>query len=207
MMKIYGLTLTLMTSLIALNCYGYGIGVSTHPLEEKKHFVNGELTTIMQKKTGPSLGLQARYVQRIAEKFTLDGGIGVANGERANRIFAGIDTVIFPDYKYQPRTSVRAYVENANEFNSRHNILGVAPVVSKGLSFWEKVAYPFFAVPMELNLDSSTSKYQTSVRLSLGATAPVGVTDGKPLIGNVEANINVANSYSSVFAGVTYPFN
>lgn len=185
--------------------FGYGLGVSTHPMDEGKRFVTGEFTGLLQ--NGKGLGVQFRYVQRLQEKFVVDAGLGVAGGERSNRVFAGVDSMIFPDYKYQPRTSIRTYVENAREFDSRHNILGVAPTVSKGFSFWEREAHPFLAIPLELNLNGKENSYQTSLRLALGATAPIAVSEGKNLVANLEANINLKSSYTGIFAGVSYPFN
>jgi len=191
--------------LICGKAFSYGTGIVTHPLEAQKKLITSEVTGVVS--NGAGAGVQARYLQKIRREWSFEAGAGFAGGERSNRIFAGTDYEFFADTGYQPRFSTKAYWINSSEFNTRTNNLGVAPMVSKGFMFWDVEAYPFVALPMELSLNSDTKSYEVQSRLAFGVTAPIPVKSLKKFIANLEANVNMANSYSAVFAGVTYPFN
>lgn len=196
----------LMLATLALsssNLWAYGVGVSTYPLMTDKKLVTAEMTGITS--TGGGMGLQARYSQKMNSALLLDAGVGLGAGDRSNRIFAGADYEIFPDYMNQPRFSIKTSLANAREFEKRRNILSTAPILSKGFSFWGEEAFPFIAVPVGLSLESGSKTYETLVAVSLGVTGNLPIEGYRHLAANIEGTINVKDSYSGIFMGISYP--
>ncbi len=185
--------------------HAYGTGISSFPLEVETKLISAELTGITS--TGGGLGMQARFTQKINEKGTIDAGLGISGGERSARLFAGYDIEIFPDYENQPRTSLKAFIENSKEFNARRNILGLAPTFSKGFTFWGKEAFPYISIPYGISLNGSSSTYNTTLSANIGISGviPADVGPEKQLTANAEAIVGLKDSFSGVFFGVAYP--
>jgi hypothetical protein len=204
-------TITLMTALaitVAFNtekAHAYGTGISTFPLEVETKFISAEFTGITS--TGGGIGMQARYTQKLTEKGTIDAGLGISGGEHSARLFAGYDFELFPDYEFQPRTSIKAFVENSKEFKARRNILGLAPTISKGFVFWGKEAFPYLSFPYGISLNGAKNSYNTTLSANVGISAiiPADVGADKQLTANAEAIIGLKNSFSGAFFGVAYP--
>lgn len=185
--------------------HAYGTGYSSFPLEVEKKFISAEFTGITS--TGGGIGMQARYTHKLNEKGMIDAGLGISGGERSARLFAGYDVELFPDYENQPRTSIKAFIENSKEFNDRRNILGVAPTVSKGFSFWGKEAFPYISLPYGISLNGTNNSYSTTLSANLGVSGviPADVGAEKQLTANAEAIIGLKDSFSGAFFGVAYP--
>ena len=199
-----GLALTLGFSSDA--AFAYGTGISTFPLEAEKKVISAEVTGIVS--NGSGLGLQARYTQKLTELTSVDAGIGISGGERSARLFAGYDYELFPDYDMQPRTSIKAFVENSKEFGVRRNILGIAPSISKGFSFWGQEAFPYLSLPYGISLNSKKNSYETTLSANLGVTGLIpaeSLGTSKPLTASAEAVIGLKDSFSAVFVGFGYP--
>ncbi|MFA6236854.1 MAG: hypothetical protein WC635_05950 [Bacteriovorax sp.] len=194
-----------MAAGMSQKAHAYGTGLSSFPLETETKLISAELTGITS--TGGGVGMQARYTQKLTEKGTIDGGLGISGGERSARLFAGFDYEIFPDYENQPRTSIKAFFENSKEFRVRRNIIGVAPTVSKGFSFWGKEAFPYLSVPYGISLNSTTNSYNTTMSANLGISGiiPADVGPDKQLTANAEVIVGLKDSFSGAFVGVAYP--
>lgn len=183
----------------------FGTGLSTFPLMLDKSMLSAEATGVTS--TGGGVGIQARYTHKLTSGIVLDAGAGFSGGERENRVFAGADFEIFPDYMTQPRFSVKTTFSNAKEFGTRRNNVSVAPTLSKGFSFWGEEAYPFIAIPYGVSLDSDTNTYQTVANLNVGVAGMIPVDGYRHLTGTVEMNVSLKDSYSGIFFGVSYPLN
>lgn len=181
----------------------YGTGYSTYPLMSDKKFFSTEFTGITS--TGGGVGAQVRYGQKINSALLIDAGVGISGGERTNRIFAGADYEVFPDYLNQPRVSVKTTITNAEEFGSRRNILSLAPTVSKGFSFWGHEAFPFVSLPLGLSLESGSKTYETISSINLGITGNLPIEQYSHLTGVAEMIINLKDSYTGLFMGVSFP--
>lgn len=187
----------------ASTAFGYGVGFSSYPLMEGGHMAGAEMTGITSDRGG--VGVQARYTNRLTQPLTLDAGAGFSGGERSNRIFVGADYELFPDYMNQPRISVKTTWTNAEEFDSRRNIIGVAPIVSKGFSFWGTEGFPFFSIPVSLNLDSDTRQYETMIGTSVGIMGNLPIEGYREIIGKVEGMVDIKDSYTGIFLGLSFP--
>ena len=181
----------------------YGTGIVSYPWMVSRKAVTAELSGITS--TGGGVGIQGRYTHKLAEGMIFDAGAGFAGGKRTTRIFVGADFEIIPDYAKQPKVSVKTSFENSKEFKVRRNILSVAPTVSKGFNFWGKEAFPFVSLPVGLSLDSKSKRYETIISANIGVSGNLPIKGYEKLIGTVEATIKIKDSYTGIFAGVTYP--
>ena len=200
------LALTLSLGLGSSAAFGYGMGISTFPLEEDKKVLSAEVTGIVS--NGGGVGLQARYTQKLNTVSSVDAGLGISGGERSARLFAGYDYELFPDYDIQPRTSVKAFIENSKEFGTRRNILGLAPTVSKGFSFWGQEAFPYISLPYGISLDGKRNQYETTLSANIGVSGVIpaeNLITNKPITANAEAISGLKDSFSGVFVGFGYP--
>lgn len=200
------LALTLSLGLGSSAAFGYGMGISTFPLSEDKKVLSAEVTGIVS--NGGGVGLQARYTQKLTEASSVDAGLGISGGERSARLFAGYDYELFPDYDVQPRTSIKAFLENSKEFGTRRNIIGLAPTVSKGFSFWGNEAFPYLSLPYGISLDGKRNQYETTLSANIGISGVIPseyAMTNKPITANAEAIIGLKDSFSGVFVGFGYP--
>ena len=204
-MKKSQLLLFIASLVTAPSVWAYGTGQSTYPLLEKQHIVSTEITGITA--TGGGVGIQGRYTRKINKKLVMDAGFGLSGGEMTNRFFAGADWEIFPDYINQPRVSVKTSLENAKEFKVRKNILTVAPTLSKGFSFWGEEAYPFVSLPFGVQLISDTKQYETVANINLGVAGKLPLEGYKKFTASAEVTVDIKDSYTGVFLGLSYPLN
>ena len=195
----------LLALVVTAPVWAYGIGSSSLPLPEKSKVITTEASSIFTR--GGGSGLQVRYAQKINQMVMLDGGVGVSGGDFANRIFLGADYEIFPDYERQPRVLLRGAYENAKEQDFRRHIWSLAPVVSKGTSFWGHEAFPYIALPLGLALQSKTGTYRTTIQTNLGLNMPLQFEGIKNLILHSELSFNIKDSFTGILLGLSYPLN
>ena len=189
----------------ASTVFAYGTGFSTYPLMVDGKMAGAEMTGISSDEGG--VGLQGRYTQRLSQALTVDAGAGFSGGDRSNRIFVGADYEIFPDYMNQPKVSLKTTWTNAEEFDSRRNIIGLAPIISKGFSFWGKEGYPFFSLPVSLNLDSDSKQYETMIGANFGLMGNLPLEGYRDIIGKIEGMVDLKDSYTGIFLGLSFPLH
>ncbi len=187
------------------SAFANDIGLSTHPFTLKNKVLNTELDYIGSNGTGT--GVSARYFQRLDSKINFDAGFGVNSGDRENRIFGGVDYVLFPDYGNQPRVSVKGLYSYSKEFNNSVHMLGFAPTLSKGFNVSGREVFPFVAIPLQLALNSDKSSFETVNKLNIGATARMPFQGYENLTVNFETQFDLRNSYNAVALGIALPIN
>jgi hypothetical protein len=209
MKNLKGLSLLALTMTLGFSssaAFAYGMGISTFPLAEAQKVLSAEVTGIVD--NGSGVGLQARYTQKLNNVSAVDAGVGIAGGERSARLFAGYDYELFPDYDIQPRTSLKAFIENSKEFGTRRNIIGLAPTVSKGFSFWGHEAFPYLSLPYGISLDGKKNSYETTLSANIGISGTIAaehLMTTKPVTANAEIIVGLKDSFSGVFVGFGYP--
>lgn len=197
------LLLGLVASAVSTAAMATTVGVSTHPFTMKKHVITTGFDNYLS--SGSGMGMSARYFQRLNSKMNIDAGFGITDGDRSSRFVMGADFEIVPDYGRQPRFSLKGILETENLDNDRVNSFGAAPTLSKGFAFWGKEAFPFVSLPMKVSLNTDENTYETSTALAMGITGRLPVAGFKNLVGNLETNIAIRNSYTAFVMGVSLP--
>lgn len=206
-MKKTNLMALVASTLISTQVFAYGLGLSTHPFEEGKKVITTEATGTLANNSGSGGGIQARYYQRVGRDLNVDGGFGVSSSTAARALFVGTDYTFFPDYGNQPRLSLKGTMANVREQDEAKNNLGLTPTVSKGFNLSGHEIFPFLAVPMHVSLDWNDNQYKGASALAMGLTSQIPFDGFEKLTANLEANLNLKNSYSGLFFGVSYPLN
>ncbi len=179
------------------------VGISNHPFLMKKHVISTEYNNYQN--SGAGMGLNINYLRKVSDELNFNAGFGSTNGERGSKFFLGADMQIIPDYGTQPRVSIKGLLETERVDGDRINSFGIAPTLSKGLAFWGNEAFPFIALPIKLNLNENEREYQTSTAIAAGITGRLPFADFKNVVGNIEMNVSLENSYSAFVMGVSLP--
>lgn len=203
--KIGEIMKVLLLALISFSVMATTVGLSTHPFAVENRVITTEFDNYTSSGTG--MGLTARYYQRVNRLLNYDVGFSINEGDRANRLMVGADYEIFPDYGRQPRLSVKGLFETMEFDTERINSFGAAPTLSKGFSFWGKEAFPFIALPYRVSLNEDQNTYDTSLAFATGITGQLDLGGNNKVVGNIEANWNLQNSYSAIVMGVSVPLN
>jgi hypothetical protein len=189
--------------LVSSSVFAYGVGQITHPLKKNGHMISGEFTGIMS--NGSGVGVQGRYTRKIKDKLKLDGGIGLAAGDRSFRLFSGASYELYPDYANQPKVDLKAGFEVGSEFGNTVTTLSITPIASKGLNLWGLEGYPFVAFPIGVGLNGDSKTYETIYSITAGWTGKIPVKQMDKFTASVEMNLGLKDSYTGMFLGLAYP--
>lgn len=197
------LLLALTCSVLSLSAFASTVGLSSHPFVMNKHIVTTEFNSYLN--NGSGMGLTAKYLQRVNEKLNFDMGFGFTDGERSSVMMAGADMMLIPDYGRQPRVSIKGLLQSENIDGERINSFGAAPTISKGFSFWGNEAFPYMALPYRVSLNTDENTYETSTAVAMGVSGNLNIGDIRDLVGNIETNFSLRNSYTAIVMGVSLP--
>ncbi len=192
-------------SLIGSSALALGVGNSSFPMMTGKKFISTEFTGTTTDDGG--MGLQVRYTQKMNPQLTMDAGIGIAGGDRSQRVFFGADYELYPDYMQQPKISLRTKLTRAEEFEETRTIVSLAPTVSKGFNVYGNEAFPYVSLPFGLNLNSDKRTYESTVSLNMGVNGRLPVEGYKHLNGNAEVQFGLKESYTAMVLGLSFPMN
>jgi hypothetical protein len=189
-------------SLLIFHLYAYGVNYSTYPFAPATKIL---AVDIGGKADG--MATQLRIAYKYDSQIMIEGGLGVATSNNDNAsMFVGIDYEVIPDYLKQPRIGVRVAVDNVNFSGSRHNIFSMTTVVSKGVSFWGREAFPYISLPLGMAFNTANKTYSTYLALSAGVTGNLPINKYHHLVTNLEASLGFTGLGSSIFAGISFPF-
>jgi hypothetical protein len=199
------IVLVLGILLASTKIFASGMGWSMYPLMLDQKILSTEFVGDFS--SGGGAGFQGRYTQRVGTNTIFDGGIGYASGERAGRIFLGMDYELFPDYMNQPRISLKTLLQNSKEYEERVTRLFIAPIVSKGFYFWGNEGIPYISVPVGVGLNNTSKTYAGFAHLSFGLVGKMPVERYNDILVKLEGQWNLTKSYSGMFLGVSFPIN
>ena len=63
------------------------------------------------------------------------------------------------------------------------------------------------ALPLGIGLNTDDKKYHTRVNAALGINGHIPLEGYKKLVGQIEAQIDLRNTYSGIFLGMSYPLD
>lgn len=180
--------------------------ISAHPYLEGKKVLN---TQFIQNYAGGEEAsyVQMLYLQQMNEHINLDAGFGVSDGEENRRLVAGATYTIFPDFGNQPKVAAKVFFENVRNEEQYVNSVGIAPILSKGFLIGNKIEiYPFISFPSKLALENDTEQYEFQFSFAMGTTMPIKYPGFENAHVNIESNLDLRNSASSIAGGITMSF-
>lgn len=192
-----------LSGVVVNKLYAYSTAYSSLPMPVETKMISTEFAGVTS--SGRGVGIDARYIQKVNELVMVDAGFGFSNGEYARNFFVGADYEVYPDHMTQPRFSLKGTIERAQEFGVSVSKFGVAPTISKGMSFWGREGFPYASMPWKLNLDGESNTYKTSLDLALGISGRVPVQGYSSLNANIEMNVGLKDSYTGIAIGISYP--
>lgn len=196
-------TLSVLSLFISTSLFASTVGISTYPIIFQKNILSMEFNGIMSE--GGGVGIQGRYSRIVSERTILDAGVGLSAGNKTNAIFFGGNYEIYADYHKQPKVTIRGQWESSNEYGARYNIISLTPIISKGFVASNKNIFPHISFPYSINLNSADASYKTTLSTALGITGNLPFKGYENLIGTLEARFSLSNSYSGLFAGISFP--
>ncbi len=193
----------LCLSLLAIPSFASNVGISVHPLETEARILSTEYTGRLS--NGSSQGLQVRYLHTYTSELNFDAGFQVSK-EDISTLFAGATYEFYPDFENQPKIAARGFIERERNNDQNVTNFGIAPIVSKGYSFSGYPAYPYVSLPMRLSLVELGDDYIFRSSLAMGISGNLPFEGFTNVVGNVEANVNLKDSFSSLSVGLSMNF-
>jgi len=183
------------------------IGLSALPKSAEsngKSYVGGEVVLDLSPDSG--VGLGGRFAHQSEENTLLDFGVSVGSGVRDVNLLAGATYEFFPDYGKQPAFAVKGFYEISRMSKENYNLLGVAPVFTKGVQAYQLEVFPFVSLPIRYIVGDKNSKGgRLSQAFTLGSIIPLK-EKWHNMIFNFEAQFNLKRSYTGFVFGLSKEF-
>jgi hypothetical protein len=168
------------------------MGVSTHPLGDEARVLSAEMTGYMSARNEMGAGL--RYTQEVDRYKLLD--FTVAGGQESRGLTAGMgmDFELLSEDIYQPRVSLKPYMQHQRFESLKSTLVGVAPAIRKGFSINGQEVFPYLAVPSGIKIDSDTAEFVYYSSLTFGASMPFPGGHNDKVLLSFEGNKNMGAS-------------
>lgn len=196
--------LSLLFFIVSTSLKASVVGLTTHELGDEARLLTLETAAYMNRRHEMGFGL--RYTHGIQQGQLLDIHAGSAQHSRGFNFGAGMDFEILRDEGSQPRISLKPFYQHQKVAGSKQTNLGAAPTLRKALNILETNFYPYIAVPMGVQIDSSDDEFVYLASLSLGASMAIPNTQDK-LVVSVEGNKNLGASNDSLGALISWIWN
>lgn len=167
------------------------VGISTHPLSDEARVLSAEMTGFMSGRN--ELGGGLRYTQEVDRGQIMDFNVSGGQLSRGLQIGSGMDFEILPEDLYQPRVSVKSFLQYQKFEDQSFALVGAAPTLRSGLSVSGQEFFPYVAIPSGIRLDTVTNEFVYSSSLTLGASFPIPNAGEKVLL-SFEGNKNLGAS-------------
>ena len=196
--------LSLLFFLISASTQASIVGLTTHQLSEEARVLTAQTTAYMNQRHEMGFGL--RYTHGIQQGQLLDVYAGGAQHSRGFSFGAGMDFELLSDEGAQPRVSLKPFYQHQKFESSKLTNLGAAPTLRKALDILGTNVYPFLAVPMGIQIDSSDDEFVYLASVSFGVSMAIPNTEER-LVVNLEANKNLGAASDSLSALISWVWN
>lgn len=196
--------LSLLFLVLSASIQASVVGLTTHPLSDDARALS--LETIGYFNQQHEMGLGLRYTHGIQQGQLLDIQASGAQHYRGFSFGAGMDFELLSDEGAQPRFSLKPFYQHEKNDDSKVSNLGVAPSLRKGVEILGLNYYPFLAIPMGVQVDSSDDEVVYLASLSFGASMAIPSTQEK-LVVSVEGNKNLGASSDYLSALLSWIWN
>lgn len=191
--------------LMSLPTFASVIGISTHPLNERAKVLSAEITGYMSQRHEMGMGL--RYTHELNRDKMIDFS---ASGGQDSRSFmggAGMDISLLREDIYQPRVSLKPYVQYTKFEDSKESIMGLAPSMRKGLSLAGEEFFPYLALPAGIKLNNESNEFVYYASLTIGASTRFPWANSDQLLLSLEGNKDMGASSDYLGVLVSWVWN
>lgn len=188
----------------SFNTFASIVGISSHPLTEEARVLSAEMTGYMSQRQEMGMGL--RYTQEVSRYRMLDITASGAQDSRGLTMGGGVDFEFLSEDLYQPRFSLKPYVQYQRFEDETSSVVGVAPMLRKGFSINGQEFFPYLAVPSGIKIDSDTDEFVYYASMTFGASMPVPGAHEKLLL-SLEGNKNMGASSDYIGCLVSWVWN
>lgn len=196
--------LSLLFFVLSTSLQASVVGLTTHQLNEEARVLTLESVGYMNQRHEMGFGL--RYTHGVQQGQLLDVYAGGAQHSRGFSFGAGMDFEILSDEGYQPRVSLKPFYQHQKFESSKLTNLGAAPTLRKALAIFDTNFYPFIAVPVGVQIDSSDDEFVYLASVSVGASMAIPNTEEK-LVVSLEGNKNLGAASDSLSALISWVWN
>ncbi len=162
------------------------VGISTHPFSGEARVLSAEMTGYMSQRNEIGGGL--RYTHEIEEGRLLDFAVAGAQESRGLMLGGGMDFELLKEDIYQPRFSLKPYIQYQKFDYTKNNMMGVAPIIRKGFSAQGVEFFPYISMPSGMKIDRSSDEFKFYSSLTLGASMPFPGSGSDKILLSVEGN-------------------
>lgn len=187
-------------STFSLNLQAQSVTGLTFVPQGEKYVLGTELGYDFSPNSGAGIALRGQ--KQIIPEVQLEGGAAISGGRRDRNLFLSLAKTFYPDYGWQPALTLKGGVEFSHYDDENFNIIGLAPIFSKGVKVVEQELYLFAGLPARLIVgDDHRQDSRFSMGINTGATGPLKFWQ-EDIFGTVELYFNVRKSYNSVTFGL-----
>lgn len=181
------------------------MGVSTHPFSGEARVLSAEMTGYMSQRNEMGMGL--RYTQELNRQNSVDFSAAGGQDSRGLTMGGGIDFMLLNEELYQPRVSLKPFVQYQKFEAQSSNILGVAPSIRKGISVQGQEFFPYLALPTGMKIDNATDEFVYYASMTFGMSMPFPGAHQERILLSVEGNKNMGASSDYLGALVSWIWN
>jgi hypothetical protein len=174
---------------ISLPTFASVVGISTHPLNDEARVLSAEMTGFMSQQHEVGMGL--RYTQELDTARILDISAAGGQDSRAFSLGAGMDLVALDEDVYQPRTSLKPFIQYQKIDGEKYNFVGVAPTLRKGFNIQGQDFFPYLGLPGGIKITNSNDEFVYFASVTLGASMPFPGFDHQNILLSLEGNKNL----------------
>lgn len=185
-------TILILMILVPVSSFASVVGISTHPLNDKARVLSAEMTGYMSQRNEVGMGL--RYTQEIAPQKLLDLTVSGGQDSRSLNAGGGVDFEILSEDLYQPRVSIKPYMQYQKFEEATSSLVGFAPTLRKGFSVNGYEFFPYVAIPSGIKMDTTSNEFVYYSSLSFGSSMPFPGADNKHILLSLEGNMNMGAS-------------
>ncbi|MCM2350576.1 MAG: hypothetical protein NDI69_11205 [Bacteriovoracaceae bacterium] len=168
------------------------VGISTHPLSDEGRVLSAEMTGYMSERN--EMGAGIRYTQELERYKILDFAVSGGQDSRGLTVTTGLDYELLSEDMWQPRVSLKPYLQYQRFESQTSNLIGAAPTIRKGLSFSGQEFFPYLALPAGMKIDSSTDEFVYYASTTIGVSMPFPGGNNEKVLLSLEGNKDMGSS-------------
>lgn len=185
-------TILIAIFLVPLASVASVVGISTHPLNKSARVLSAEMTGFMSQRNEMGMGL--RYTHEVSRHRIMDVSAASGQESRSAIIGGGMDFELLSEELYQPRISLKPFIQYQRFESSTSSLIGAAPTMRKGFSINGQEIFPYLALPTGMKIDSATDEFVYYASMTFGMSMPFPGAQNERILLSFEGNKNMGAS-------------